>query len=113
MRAAKRAAGLAPRVLAYTLAAWGVGPNILLMMADDLGWNAVGFNGSAIEPPAIDSLAAPVAQCPQCPDGAAADLCQTAPLAEGRHVQPGDGSVGRTALRLQSSPAKNDLSAAP
>ena len=57
MRAAKRAAGLAPLVLAYALAAWGAGPNILLMMADELGWNDVGFNGSAIETPAIDSLA--------------------------------------------------------
>ena len=57
MRAAKRAAGLAPLVLASTLAAWGAQPNILLMMADDLGWNDVGFNGSAIETPTIDSLA--------------------------------------------------------
>ena len=28
------------------------------MMADDLGWNHVGFNGSAIKTPTVDSLAA-------------------------------------------------------
>ena len=57
-KAAKRAAGLAPLLLSYALAASGAGPNILLMMADDLGWNDVGFNGSAIKTPTVDSLAA-------------------------------------------------------
>jgi len=32
-------------------------PNILIMVADDLGWNDVGFHGSAIETPSLDRLA--------------------------------------------------------
>ena len=58
MKAAKRAVGLAALLLGYALAASGAGPNILLMMADDLGWNEVGFSGSAIKTPTVDSLAA-------------------------------------------------------
>ena len=58
MNAAKRAAGLASLLLIYKLAVWGADPNVLLMMADDLGWNDVGFHGSTIEAPAIDGLAA-------------------------------------------------------
>ncbi len=33
-------------------------PNVIVMVADDLGWNDVGFHGGDIDTPSIDSLAA-------------------------------------------------------
>ena len=47
---------------ALGLAAWTATgqerPNILLIMADDLGWGDVGYNGAEISTPTIDRLAA-------------------------------------------------------
>ena len=45
-------------LFAFVSTAAGSQPNILLMVADDLGWNDVGYNGSEIKTPAIDQLAA-------------------------------------------------------
>lgn len=48
-------------------------PNIILMMADDMGWGDVGYNGSPIKTPALDEMAANglqlnrfYAACPVC-----------------------------------------------
>lgn len=48
----------APLLLAFAADAPAAGPNILLLMADDLGWNDIGYNGGEIRTPAIDRLAA-------------------------------------------------------
>ncbi len=49
-------AGIA--LLALSLAPCAGATNIVFMMADDLGWNDVGYHGSEIHTPRVDSIAA-------------------------------------------------------
>ena len=52
-----RSWALAFILLFATDAAAGDRPNVLILLADDLGWNDVGYHGSAIRTPHIDALA--------------------------------------------------------
>jgi arylsulfatase B len=45
-------------VCASTLAAAAERPNVIVIVADDLGWNDVGFHGGDIDTPSLDRLAA-------------------------------------------------------
>ena len=87
--AAAGAAALAaaPRGL---MAAGGAGkPNIILMIADDTGWNDVGYHGSEIATPNIDRMAAAGAEldqfyaCPTCSPTRAAILMGRPPCRYG------------------------------
>ncbi|MEM9253868.1 MAG: sulfatase-like hydrolase/transferase [Pseudomonadota bacterium] len=42
----------------FSLAEGGARPNIIIMLADDLGWSDVGFHGGDIDTPSLDRLAA-------------------------------------------------------
>ena len=50
--------GLAMLALAGLAAASRPRPHIILVLADDLGWNEVSWHNSRIHPPALASLAA-------------------------------------------------------
>ena len=49
--------GLASTLLAATATAAPQPPNVVVLLADDLGWADVGYHGSEIETPAIDRIA--------------------------------------------------------
>jgi arylsulfatase A-like enzyme len=55
----------APAQMPNTALAAGGKPNILYIMADDLGWSDVGYHGSDIKTPTIDALAAKGAKLEQ------------------------------------------------
>ena len=58
-----RAACVLAGLLFVTTHAWGQArPNVLVIVADDLGWNDVGFHGGDIETPSLDRLASEGAQ---------------------------------------------------
>ena len=71
MRMISSAARIAAIALLATLQAKGLGcasdrpPNILYIVADDLGWKDVGFHGSDIRTPNLDALAAKGAKLEQ------------------------------------------------
>ncbi|MGI9273956.1 MAG: arylsulfatase B [Endozoicomonas sp.] len=54
----RAAAGFLLSLLSFSSMAATEKPNILIMVADDLGWADVGFNGAPIDTPSLDSLAA-------------------------------------------------------
>jgi arylsulfatase A-like enzyme len=61
-------------------------PNILYILADDLGWHDVGYHGSEIQTPNIDKLAASSLElnrfysCPVCSPARASLLTGRSPL---------------------------------
>jgi arylsulfatase A-like enzyme len=103
---------LTMRVIALTLASFCIlaaahaqtpqRPNILYIVADDLGWADVGFHGSDIQTPALDALAKDGARLgqfyamPMCTPTRAALLTGRYPLRYGLQtgVIPSGGSYG-------------------
>ena len=96
------ATALVSRAVSPAMAAGTRPPNIVYIMADDLGWKDVGFHGSDIETPVLDSLARAGVQFdefyaqPMCTPSRAAFLTGRYPLRYGLQsgVIPSGGSYG-------------------
>ncbi|PZF76314.1 sulfatase [Aestuariivirga litoralis] len=95
-------AAVLSRVVSPALAENARPPNIIYIMADDLGWKDVGFHGSDIATPVLDGLARAGAQFdafyaqPMCTPSRAAFLTGRYPLRYGLQtgVIPSAGSYG-------------------
>jgi arylsulfatase A-like enzyme len=76
-------------------------PHIILILADDLGWNDVGYHGSEIRTPRIDALAEQGVVLdrfyafPTCTPTRVALLTGRSPLTLGMHgpLEPGEGGI--------------------
>lgn len=96
------ASALVSRVVSPAMASGSRPPNIIYIMADDLGWKDVGFHGSDIETPVLDQLAKSGAQFdqfyaqPMCTPSRAAFLTGRYPMRYGLQtgVIPSAGSYG-------------------
>lgn len=96
------ASALVSRIVEPAMAAGTTPPNILYIIADDLGWKDVGFHGSDIATPVLDKLAASGAEFdefyaqPMCTPSRAAFLTGRYPLRYGLQsgVIPSAGSYG-------------------
>ena len=96
------ALGALPAAGAPPAAATPAKPNIVYILADDLGWKDVGFHGSDIRTPSLDRLAAGGTQLgqfyaqPMCTPTRAALLTGRYPLRYGLQtgVIPTGGSYG-------------------
>lgn len=96
------ASALFTRIVSPAVAEGVKPPNILYIMADDLGWKDVGFHGSDIETPVLDGLARSGAQFdayyaqPMCTPSRAAFLTGRYPLRYGLQsgVIPSAGGYG-------------------
>lgn len=73
-------------IVAAIGASWAARPSFLFTLLHGLGWNAVGYNGSEIETPTIDRLAADGAKLyryypfPCCTSTRVAGMTRHAPL---------------------------------
>ncbi len=92
------------------LPAWAQPPNIVLIVADDLGWNDVGYHGSEIRTPSIDALAeggvtlADFYVQPTCSPTRAALMTGQSPMRHGIYYAIGKNTEGSLPLSLKLLP---------
>jgi arylsulfatase A-like enzyme len=100
-----------PLILLFSCAkAWSQLPNIVLIVADDLGWKDVGYNGSEINTPNIDALAEGGVTLtdfyvhPTCSPTRAALMTGQSPMRHGIDYALGKNTQGSLPLSLKLLP---------
>ncbi len=89
---------------------WAQPPNIVLIVADDLGWKDVGYNGSEIDTPNIDALAERGVTLtdfyvhPTCSPTRAALMTGQSPMRHGIYHAIGKNTEGSLPLSLKLLP---------